>query len=401
VDHLYAHGGEGVSGTELRTDPELNAYRERAERLRKSAGEVALFGDRRKRGGRFFDYIWLVYSLFFLIDPIQRHTRAAWVGFGIAYAVFLGCYFGIVFSRTQRWKIGFLAGMALLGVMYFRFNAGAGGMFIYTAALAPFVIESIGLGIGAVLLSAALSVGEGTYLHYSPWTWGIFAAFCVTVGAANVAAAQRMRAGRRLGLAYEEIAHLVKVAERERIARDLHDVLGHTLSVVVLKSELAGKVIEGDPERARREIGEVEQIARKALSEVREAITGYRADGLAAEIARAQKALDAAGVQLEVTGQPPQLEAAAETVLSLIVREAVTNIVRHAQARHCWLSVKSRDEGTALIVEDDGRGGIREEGNGLRGMRERAESLGGRLRIESGAGTRLLVEIPAQAAAGR
>lgn len=389
-----------MNGGEYTTGPDLERSSASAADPRPGVAQV-LLGDRKKRGGHFFDYIWLVYSLFFLIDPIQRHTRAAWVEFGIAYSIFLGCYFGMIFSRTQRGKIGFLVGMAVLGVVYFRFNAGAGGMFIYTAALAPFVTESISFGIGAIALSALITVSEGIYLHYSAWAWGICAAFCVTIGAANLVAAQRMRAGRKLGLAYEEIAHLSRVAERERIARDLHDVLGHTLSVVVLKSELAGKVMERDPERARREIGEVEQIARKALTEVREAISGYRADGLAAEIARAQKALDAAGVQLEVTDRPPQLEAAAETVLSLIVREAVTNIVRHAQARHFRLSVKSLGEGTALIVEDDGRGGVREEGNGLRGMRERAESLGGRLLIESGTGTRLLVEIPAQAVAGR
>ncbi len=361
--------------------------------------ELLLLGDRKKRGGHFFDYIWLIYSLFFLIDPVERHSRVAWVEFAIAYALFLLCYFGMVLSRTQRWKIGYLVGLALLGVVYFRYNEGAAGMFIYTAALAPFVTESISFGVGAILVSALVTVAEGVKLGYSDWNWGICAAFCVTVGAANLVASQRMRAGRKLGLAYEEIAHLSRVAERERIARDLHDVLGHTLSVVVLKSELAGKVMDRDPERARREIGEVEEIARKALSEVREAITGYRADGLAAEIVRAQKALDAAGVALEVADAAPHLPPAEETVIALIVREAVTNIVRHAQAQHCRLLVESRGESTTLMVEDDGRGGIREEGNGLRGMRERAESLGGRLRIESGAGTRLLVEIPAQAAA--
>lgn len=368
---------------------------------RPDRAEVLLLGDRKKRGGHFFDYIWLVYSLFFLVDPVQRHSRTVWEEFAIAYAIFLGCYFGMIFSRTQRWKMAFLAGMGALGVAYFRLNEGAAGMFIYTAALAPFVVESISFGVGAIVVSTLLCVGEGVYLGYSAWSWGICAAFCVTVGAANLVAGQRMRAGRRLGMAYEEIAHLSRVAERERIARDLHDVLGHTLSVVVLKSELAGKVMERDPDRARREMAEVEQIARKALSEVRETITGYRAGGLAAEIARAHKALDAAGVTLEVADATPQLAPAEETVLSLIVREAVTNIVRHAQASHCRVSLERGDRGTALIVEDNGRGGIREEGNGLRGMRERAESLGGRLRIESNAGTRLLVEIPAQATAGR
>ncbi len=390
-----------MSGTGTESHPHLDSDRERTEPPRDRGKSPTLFGDRKERGGSFFDYIWLIYSLFFLVDPVQRNTRIGWVEFALAYAAFLVCYFGMVFSRTQRGKIGFLVGMFLLGVVYFRFNQGAGGMFIYTAAIAPFIVESISFGVVAVLVSAALSVAEGVYLHRSPWNWGIFAAFCVTVGAANIAAAQRMRAGRKLGLAYEEIAHLAKVAERERIARDLHDVLGHTLSVVVLKSELAGKVIDRDPERARREIGEVEQIARNALSEVREAITGYRSEGLVAEIARARKALDAAGVKLEVTDGSGQIAITEETVLSLIVREAVTNIVRHAHASHCWLTVESRDEGTSLMVRDDGRGGIREEGNGLRGMRERAESLGGRLQIESDKGTRLLVEIPAPAAAGR
>jgi two-component system sensor histidine kinase DesK len=164
---------------------------------------------------------------------------------------------------------------------------------------------------------------------------------------------------------------------------------------VVLKSELAGKVMDREPQRARIEIREVEQIARKALTEVREAIRGYRSEGLTAEIARAQKTLDAAGVTLECCGiKPTQLAPAEETVLSLIVREAVTNIVRHAQASRCRLEFAANGSGTALVVEDDGRGGIHEEGNGLPGMRERVESMGGKLQIDSGQGTRLLVEIP-------
>jgi two-component system sensor histidine kinase DesK len=237
---------------------------------------------------------------------------------------------------------------------------------------------------------------EGWLLHLSPWNWAFCAFIAIAVGAGNLAAAQRMRANKRLDLAHEQIAHLAKLAERERIARDLHDVLGHTLSVVVLKSELAGKLLERDPERARSEIGDVEQIARKALGEVREAIRGYRSEGLAAEIARAQKTLDAAGVTLEFETTPPQLAPAEETVLSLIVREAVTNIVRHAQASRCRLEFAANGTGTALVVEDDGRGGIRQEGNGLRGMRERVESMGGQLRIDSAHGTRLVVEIPLQ-----
>lgn len=354
---------------------------------------------RRKPGGRFFDLIWLIYSVFFVIEPVEQHTLAGWLEFAAAYGCFLALYFGMVFAPSQRRQLWLLGGLAVLAACYYPFNVGAAGMFIYVAAFAPFIAESLAVSVPLIAGSAVAVAGGGLALHVGTWNWGICAFFCLAVGAANTLAAQRMRAGMALGLAYEQIAQLAKVAERERIARDLHDVLGHTLSVVVLKSELAGKLFERDPERARREIGEVEQITRKALTDVREAISGYRAEGLDAEIERARRTLDAAGVTLQCASRPPQLPPAEETILSLIVREAVTNIVRHAQASRCRLAIESGDAGTALVVEDDGRGGIQAEGNGLRGMRERVEALGGRLRIDSAQGTRLRVEIPSHAAA--
>src|SRR6185437_16741317 len=218
------------------------------------------------------------------------------------------------------------------------------------------------------------------------------------IGTGNLIQALRSGATERLLRAQEEIEHLAKIAERERIARDLHDVLGHTLSVVVLKSELAGKLVGSDAERARREIGEVEQIARQALSEVREAIRGYRAEGITVEIARARQTLHAAGVTLDCQAQSLRLEPAHDSVLSLVLREAVTNILRHAGATSCRLELATDSQGSHLSVHDDGRGAIEREGNGLRGMRERVEALGGRLEIDSRQGTRLTVAIPARAA---
>jgi len=360
-------------------------------------GEGPLLRAQRKRGGRFYDFIWLMYSVFYLIQPIEQNTRRGWIAFAVGFGLFLGIYIGLVYASSQRRQLLLLAALFVLSACYFPFNGGAVGMFIYVSAFVPFVSDSLGFIVGTFIAVACVQIGEGFALHQNPWTLGLCTFFSVTVGCANLIAAQRMRANKRLNLAHEQIAHLAKLAERERIARDLHDVLGHTLSVVVLKSELAGKVLERDPERARAEIGEVEQIARKALGEVREAIRGYRTQGLAAEIVRAQKTLDAAGVKLELGTEPPRLAAAEETVLSLIVREAVTNIVRHAQASRCRLEFAANGTGTELVVEDDGRGGIRQEGNGLRGMRERVESMGGQLRIDSAKGTRLVIEIPQQA----
>lgn len=365
------------------------------------AGETSLRGGafasmRRRAGHRAFDFIWLVYSIFFIVLPLQQHSPRAWLEFSAAYACFLALYAGMVFASSRRIQLLLLFGLIVLGVAYFPVNSGACGMFIYVAAFVPFIAESIAISVSTIASVCGIMVFEGWLLHLSPWSWLLCAFIAISVGAGNMMAAQRMRAGMKLGRAYEEMAHLAKVAERERIARDLHDVLGHTLSVVVLKSELAGKLMDRDPERARREISEVETIARKALTEVREAIRGYRSEGLSAEIEHARKTLDAAGVKLECDGKPPQLAAPAETMLSLIVREAVTNIVRHARASRCRLDIHENGTGTVLVVEDDGRGGIREEGNGLRGMRERVDSLGGRLRIESGEGTRLVIELPSQ-----
>lgn len=366
------------------------------------SAELSLRGGmlRHKPGwkGRLFDFVWLIYSIFFLVQPMQEHSQRSWILLAAAFSAFLAFYVTLVLSTSKTMRMAMLVSITVLGLVYYPWNAGACGMFIYVAAFVPFVSESIAFSVGTFIVVCASMMLEGWRMRLSPWSWVFCAFIAVAVGAGNLVAAQRMRANKRLNLAHEQIAHLAKLAERERIARDLHDVLGHTLSVVVLKSELAGKLIDRDPQRARTEIIEVEQIARKALGEVREAIRGYRSEGLAAEIDRAQKILDAAGVTLECESRPPQLAPAEETVLSLIVREAVTNIVRHAQASHCRLDFKANGRGTALVVQDDGRGGIRAEGNGLRGMRERVESLGGQLRIDSGQGTRLLIEIPPQAA---
>ena len=349
--------------------------------------------------------VWLIYSAFFVIEPLQRNTLRDWLAFAGVYACFLAIYLLLISVRNSNrsgWKhAALLLALGLLGGAYYPANAGAGGgMLIYVAAMVPFLTESSRLA-GAVIAAATLFIAaEGALLHLTPWLWGIWSFLAAGVGIGNLFTAQRIRANKRLGLAQDQIEHLAKVAERERIARDLHDVLGHTLSVVVLKSELAGKLMGSDVERAHREIGEVEQIARKALAEVREAIRGYRADGLFAEIARARRTLDAAGVSLDYQPEEVRLEAAEESVLSLVLREAVTNILRHAGATRCRLEVAVDDRGTILRVEDNGRGAIENEGNGIRGMRERIEALGGRLEIESRQGTRLTAAIPHAAGAG-
>jgi len=289
--------------------------------------------------------------------------------------------------------------MAVLGFAYVPINQSACGIFIYIAAFLPFATESVWvclLTIGGVCAGAAI---EGYYFHMSPWTWGIILFMAIAVGCGNMVMAQQKRSGMKLMLAHQELAQLAKVAERERIARDLHDLLGHTLSVVVLKAELAGRYFDRDHERARQEIAEVESISRQALQQVREAVTGFRMQGLDAEVDNAQRSLAAAGIKLTCMTRPGRLGPAEESVLSLILREAITNVLRHAQATEVRLEFTSTSEGERLTVTDNGRGGIRQEGNGLRGMRERVQMLGGRFRLDSTRGTSISIDLPAQVSA--
>ena len=350
-----------------------------------------------RRGNRradYWDFIWLVYSVFFFIDPVSRHNPHVWVNFAFFYALFLALYSSVVIARS-RWQAYFgLAALTAIGAAYLPHNGGAWGCFVYVAAFLPFIFDSSAIALGGIALLGLIMVVEGILLHITPWAWGFGALITFMVGGTNLFTAQKIRANSKLQLAQDEIEQLAKVAERERIARDLHDVLGHTLSVIVLKSELAGRLLSSNPDRASAEITQVESIARKALSEVREAITGYRAEGLPAEIQRARNVLDSAGVTLLCEENPPALSPGEETVLALALREAVTNVVRHAQATRCEMRFVTRDGKTTLVVEDNGRGGLRQEGNGLRGMRERIEALGGRFAIDSAQGTRLTIELP-------
>lgn len=358
-------------------------------RLRSASGRAG-----KSNRGRLYDYIWIAYSFFFFIEPIQRHNFHYWLGFVAFYAAFVAAYSGFVFSTSKRFSYLTLAVLWVLGASYLPVNGGVVGVFVYVAAFIPFITDSL-VVVGSVFAGlCATMIIEGYLFHLSPWCWGAGSFITLVVGGSNLLIGQKIRSHAKLSLAHEEIEHLAKIAERERIARDLHDVLGHTLSVVVLKSELAGRLVDRDPERARAEITEVEQVARRALSEVREAIRGYRTEGLAAEIERAHRTLDAAGVSLVCESKPPSLPPAEETVLSLTVREAVTNIVRHAQASQCRMRFVAENGQMCLTVEDDGRGNIRQEGNGLRGMRERIEALGGRFNIDGKQGTSLNIEIP-------
>jgi two-component system sensor histidine kinase DesK len=194
-----------------------------------------------------------------------------------------------------------------------------------------------------------------------------------------------------------ELQRRGRASERDRIAKDLHDVLGHSLSSLALKAELARRVMHTDPARALVEISEVERIARKSLEEVRGAIHGYYSGDIHEELDRAESLLKAADVRVERRCDTLEMPPAKERVLALIVREAVTNILRHSHAKACRLALFRAGGAYRLEISDDGRGGTHSEGVGMRSIRTRAEALGGTAVWSSAAGTELSVSLPMSA----
>ena len=346
--------------------------------------------------------LWVAYLGFFFLDPVMSHAslRIWLLDLGGA-TVFLVLYFALFFLQNP-YSLANIGGMVLLGVAYQWINAGASTFFIFACAMLPFSVGSQSAAFVGIAAIGAIGGIQGYFLDIGGWRIFWCTLFPMLIGTGNTVFAERTRMNRKLRKANEEIENLAKVAERERIARDLHDVLGHTLSVITLKSELAGKLIDRDPQRAGQEIREVENISRQALSEVRDAIRGYRSKGLVAELAQAKATLETAGVAVQCDAATTlQLPAMQESVLSLAVREGVTNVVRHANARNCRLRIEQQNGQCRLEIADDGQGFVSVEGNGLRGMRERVEMLGGTMDRRNKSGTTLsivlpLKEIPAQ-----
>jgi len=331
---------------------------------------------------------------FWFLEPYLDHAPLhRWLWLILAVALFVPLYlFSHSGPRRFRW-VGVL-GMFVLAMVYVPFNQSSWGIFIFIAVSIPEVSESANTVIGLFLLQCAAIAVESWLLHLSAWVWSMGVSFTLLWGMNRLRMKQKAKADAKLRMAHEEIEQLAKTAERERIARDMHDVLGHSLSLIVLKSELAGRLLENQPSRAALEIAEIETAARQALAEVRKTITGYRSEGFASELTRAAQVLETAGVRLNKPAKAPYLTPRHEATLSLVLREAVTNIVRHAEASECSIEVSTAKDRTQLVIADDGRGDIRQEGNGLRGMRERVQELGGSLSLDSHRGTRLHIELP-------
>ena len=334
--------------------------------------------------------IFLLGYLVFLFVPVLVPSNADW-GEGVRWylwptllsiAVFLPMYF-LAYRASAMTRVLCTLGIAALGYGLMPFNAFSNTYVIYAAAFVALLPGSmwIRLEVFAVLIIAYC--GMAAWLGFPVFVPVVTAIVSVAVFTGNYFQSETVRKRAELKLSHEEVRRLAALAERERIGRDLHDLLGHTLSLVALKSDLAGRLIERDPHAARNEINDVSRVARDALAQVRRAVTGIRAAGLAAELASARLLLESDGVTLRYDAQEVALPADLETVLALSLREAVTNIQRHARASLADVTLAGTPDHVQLRIRDNGVGSAAVPGNGLAGMRERVEARGGRLRIDS------------------
>lgn len=352
------------------------------------------------RFARVLPWIWLIW-LVWLFGPVLFAARSFphWlVPTLLSLPVFLALYVAAHLC-PRRHIVWYAIAIAVLGGVLTPVNPWGETYLIYACTIA---VDWGSLRKSSALVLAMLLAYSCLWLWLGfPWGSLVFVwVFCPIL--AGVGLTNRMQRQHRadLRLSMDEVRRLAASAERERIGRDLHDLLGHTLSMVALKSELAGRLIDRDPRAARREMADVERVARESLAQVRSAVRGIRAAAMAAELASARLLLEAAGVQMEYWHDPQPLPGEVETCLALVLREAVTNVQRHARASRVEVTVIVGADRVVMRVRDDGRGGVNERGNGLTGMRERIEALGGSLTIRSelGHGSELCIALPSPAA---
>ncbi|UPG84713.1 sensor histidine kinase [Luteibacter aegosomatis] len=335
--------------------------------------------------------------LFALVQAPLVVSAFSWRWFAptlLSVVVYLACYAGVFLGPLRRIPFNALAIVAT-GFAVWPVNGVAIGHVAIGLALLAFAARPR-LWLGAT--------AAATLLACVWWAWfGIPAVHILVVALAGIAGGtsnylyvRSVRRDLELRLSQAEVRRLATLAERERIGRDLHDLLGHTLSLITLKSELAKRLALVDPARAQQEMDEVERVARHTLGEVRSAVTGLRAGDLASELVSARVMLEASGITLQ-TSLPERLDLpeSVQASLALVLREAVTNIHRHSQASTARVDITRNGKDFSMRISDNGRGGLAAHGNGVSGMRERVRQIGGTLAIDSPAkqGTTLTVGV--------
>jgi len=345
---------------------------------------------------------YLIYLLFYFFPWIFKTPSANDILAAVmAIALFVPIYLHGA-SQAGALRLVNISAILLISFAVSPFFGSHGVFLIYAMALAGFLENERHAWI--TLVALVLSYGLFSWLtHQEWWDWGfpIFIGTMTAIG--SIATSRRAYQADQMHREQELKRQLATESERERISQDLHDLLGQTLTMVALKSEVAEKLFDRNPEQAKQEIVEIRKAARIALKDVREAVAGMNVTNLAAELKRAKSILTSAKVRFSIIGELPILNSKADQVLGLAFREAVTNIVRHSNANHVTLNLMRSQTGMQILIFDNGHGNtVIEEGSGLTGLRKRVSKLGGEttignMRFKQKNGFGVTIELPSNA----
>ena len=338
--------------------------------------------------------IWMVY----LSAPVSDlwsggHSGPALALGALGLASFVGAYVALIFFRHTGSPLRVHTGLGVLMLLALVLALALGSqwlvLFVYCSVAAGAVLPRRRAS-WVIPASVAVLVVLGLHIDGTADLWPALFIPALLGGFAMAGVRQMIRTTRELREARAAVADLAASQERLRLARDLHDLLGHSLSLITLKSELAGRMLPGEPEAAAAQVADIERVSRQALVDVREAVSDYRRPTLRVELASAATALGAAGISSrlpETSAIPDDLHPDQESALAWALREACTNVVRHSAGTRCSVALTEQaDETLCLSVTDDGRGADAPRGNGLTGLGERLALADGAL--ETGPGVR-------------
>ncbi len=336
---------------------------------------------------------WLLFQFFPVADLVTTErppavrvvAGAALVVFTLAYLdIFRRSFGGVCGDLPARTRLALVAVLGLVLALWL--GTSWAGLMIYVAAAVAVSLPRRWTWPGVAVTAAVCALV--LHAHGELGDLVVLPVMCLLTAFGLHGTRHLVEVNNELAEAREELARNAVAEERLRFARDLHDLLGHSLSLIALKSELARRLAEADPARARTEMADVEAVARRALAEVRDAVSGYRQVSCAQALAEARSALSGAGIAVRLPARVPVLPGPVDAALGWVVREATTNVLRHSGARSVAVTLTEDGARAVLTVTDDGRGPAEDTGpgSGLAGLAERVGKLGGALTGGAGRG---------------
>ncbi|MCF6193748.1 MAG: sensor histidine kinase [Kangiellaceae bacterium] len=348
------------------------------------------------KGMHYSPYVWLVYLFIFVTSLITYHPveNSYLYGF-IGTLLFLGVYFNSYWVSTKRVKWNILL-ILVLGTLLSQLTPGASVFFVYAGAFCC-RLGNTKKAISGLIFIAIWIIAYSWLFSMHSFFYVPAIVFTFMIGGINIYQHDIDLKQQELILSQQEVRHLARTSERERIARDLHDLIGHTFSIITLKAELAGKLVGKNELQAKQEIKELENISRDALKQIREVVTGYRTSDLNTELAHAKYVLQSNEIVFDYQFDEFEMNEIINKELAIIIKEAVTNILKHSEASRASVVIHKTNLNIEMQIIDDGTGFSSKKENlgfGLKGISERVEKLSGKLVIESQSGTKLLVVLP-------